>query len=469
MASSCLGHPTVPRGPAFIQLHRKRVGLLEVLIDRVNSSELLPESPLQFSILRIDEKIGAILGYVMAVAEFWGRVAFAAQHVPSGKLLAYRLIRHAQTSISNVLAVGITAAVKLRLVCHIFYKEIPAAMINAGLLAIEHRWLFFPFPNKSWLVEEYIYLEQKISLQHFYSLPTPLLPRICQLRAAQSLSMSRKLSNPTFANLAAQRHRTFTHAHKSDTNLIEAAAAYLVYLDFFIRLLGEKGAIDASEPMYFGNPLRNAILQDNFDLLAFLLDNGVDVNHGERGKGFSKTALQAAASTGRHRFIELLLHPRYGCRTSGRDFESAVLSAVFAGHLPIVRYLMEIADMVPTPEFCNRILLEAAKYGWEEIVKFALQMGADPNKSERCYGFQIPITAAARSGYAAVVRILLENGTVVARIGGRYSTVNAASRGGGWDGVIRVLLEYVSEGDVRDVMKWHQEFARWVGEKAGIS
>lgn len=95
--------------------------------------------------------------------------------------------------------------------------------------------------------------------------------------------------------------------HKSITNNVEAAAAHLGDLEFFTRLTSNPGDIDASENMYFGNPLRKAILQGHYELTKFLLEHGVNVNHGEWGKGFSGTALQAAASTGQRRFVDLIL------------------------------------------------------------------------------------------------------------------------------------------------------------------
>ncbi|KAH9207296.1 ankyrin repeat-containing domain protein [Leptodontidium sp. 2 PMI_412] len=365
-----------------------------------------------------------------------------------------------------VLAVGITAAVKLRLVCHTFNKEIPVAMLNARLLEMEHRWLFF-FPNKSWLVEEHIYRRTSSPNPGTENLSAAILlaantltsknmstqgreseheqdaikPYIRELSRAAAWNMgTRSILHYLQSNTSAEKK--YLH-HLSSTNLIEAAAAHLGDLDFFIKLVKEQGVIDASENVYFGNPLRSAILQDHFDLAVFLLDNGVDVNHGEWGKGFGKTALQAAASTGQHRFVELLLDPRYGCRTSGREFDSAVLDAVSAGHLPIMSYLMERANMVVTPEFCNRVLLEAAKYGREDIVKFALQMGADPNKGEGCNRWQVPITVAARYGYISIVRILLESGATV-KIGGRHDTMAAITRREGREGVRRVLREHMN-------------------------
>ncbi|KAH7319168.1 hypothetical protein BKA65DRAFT_513911 [Rhexocercosporidium sp. MPI-PUGE-AT-0058] len=155
--------------------------------------------------------------------------------------------------------------------------------------------------------------------------------------------------------------------HKRITNTVEAAATYVGDLDFFIRLINEQGVIDASENMYFGNPLRTAILQNHFHLAVFLLDNGVYVNHGKWGTGFGKTALQAAGATGQHRFVELLLYSWYGCHTSGREFDSAVLNAVSGGHLPVFRYFMERRNIDPTLEFCNRMLMEAAMNRREEM------------------------------------------------------------------------------------------------------
>ncbi|KAH6713305.1 ankyrin repeat-containing domain protein [Leptodontidium sp. MPI-SDFR-AT-0119] len=311
-----------------------------------------------------------------------------------------------------VMEVGLTAAVKLRLVCQkgTLNKEIPVAMLNARLLEIEHRWLFF-VPT---LVSKSI-SSQSLEAE---SWDAALEPYIRKLSHAAAWNMdTRSILHYIQPNTSTEQKYL---GHKSITNNVEAAAAHLGDLEFFTRLTSNPGDIDASENMYFGNPLRKAILQGHYELTKFLLEHGVNVNHGEWGKGFSGTALQAAASTGQRRFVDLIL------------------------------------------KFRNLILMEGAKNGRGDVVKFSLEMGAGVNEGEGRNCWQLPITEAARRGHAGIVRMLLENGAVV-RVYGRQSTIAAATRGSGWESVVRVLLEYMNEEDVKRSVELNENCARWIG------
>lgn len=114
------------------------------------------------------------------------------------------------------------------------------------------------------------------------------------------------------------------------------------------------------------------------------------------------------------------------------------------------------------PEFRNLILMEGAKNGRGDVVKFSLEMGAGVNEGEGRNCWQLPITEAARRGHAGIVRMLLENGAVV-RVYGRQSTIAATTRGSGWESVVRVLLEYMNEEDVKRSVELNENCARWIG------
>ena len=226
---------------------------------------------------------------------------------------------------------------------------------------------------------------------------------------------------------------------RSTTNHIVTAAAYLGDLEYITRL-AKGGEVDCSENVYFGNPLRCAVTQGHYELAKLLLDHGADVNHGGAGQGQGSTALQAAALTGREDIINLILDEKYRCHASGEDYDSAILKAASAGHLSVVQDLMKRVNVEPSQVLRNCILLAGAAHGHEMVVHFALQIGANPNTAEGRNCYHIPITDAARHGYDNVVKILLENGAIP-KLGGRQDTISIAARREHRK-TVQVLLEY---------------------------
>jgi ankyrin repeat protein len=336
----------------------------------------------------------------------------------------------------------------------LFNQEIPLAMCNSELLEIEHRRLR---RAPSWLVAEHVFRKTWAS-----DYGTKNLPAAIRL-AAQSLLRKttadpktaqedciRKLSKA--AVWAAMNTNSVLHLlvsgseedrlyldRRSTTNHVVAAAAYLGDREYITRL-ANGGEIDCSENIYFGNPLRCAVAQGHYELAKILLDHGADVNHGGAGKGQGSTALQAAAVAGREDIINLILDEKYRCHTSGNDYDRAILEAASAGHLSVVQDLMKRVNMDPSQVLRNCLLLKGSAHGHENVVLFALQIGANPNTAETCNSFHIPITDAANHGYDSIVKILLENGAIP-KLGGRQDTISKAARREHRK-TVQVLLEY---------------------------
>lgn len=314
-------------------------------------------------------------------------------------------------------------------------------MCNAKLLEIPHKWLHF-VPHGSWLVVEHIFRKTWTANHGSGNLPAAIR------QATRALIMETSLDHETpsdyetkeencvriLCNAAARKMATRSILYYLDseteqgeryegpnctTNHLVSAAACLGDLKFFIRLSSE-GTIDSSENIYFGNPLRCAVDHGNYELTRFLLNNGVDVN---MTSGYRRTVLELAAFAGQKDFTHLILNPKYNCDTSGEDYEYAILRASAGGHLEIVQLLIEHVNKELTQLFRNRLLFEAAKHGQDEVVVWALQIGADPNNCERCNGWSVPITAAAARGYYKVIQILLENGAIPKPNGGRMRTL----------------------------------------------
>ncbi|KAK0117990.1 hypothetical protein ONS95_012301 [Cadophora gregata] len=362
----------------------------------------------------------------------------------------------------TVQLVGLTNAVRLRLVCKTFDREIPVAMCNTRLLESGHPRTVL-FPSNSWLVQEHIFRETWGKRQRNNNLPAALFlaaetltPKACKNPKSEQEQLIRKLCRAAVLNLhtlevlsylkpgAEQKEAKLRH--HSSNNHVASAAAYLGDFNYFKDLIGQNQEIDSAESNYFGNPLRCAILQGHFDLVKFMLDHNVDVNYPALGKGLGSTALCVAASTGRQDCVELLLDPKYNCDTSTLILKYAILGAASAGHLEIVKILLRRSDEDPKPVSLNRILWEGCRCGQENIVQFALQLGADPNKKEEACG-GLPLKAALRRNRADVTKTLLKNGAVLQDFDILY-----ANRPGLSDNTVRVLYEFAEpEHLIREV------------------
>lgn len=260
-----------------------------------------------------------------------------------------------------------------------FDRDIPVAMCNARILESGHRRVW-RVPKTSWLVEEHIFRETSRKQPQHANLPAAIILATNTLTPKESGNSEfdkeqivRKLSRAAACELdirailsylkpEAEQKEIYLR-HKSTTNHVVSAAAYLGDLSFFEKLYPQHENIDSSENIYFGNPLRCAILQGHLDLVRFMLDQNVDVNKAGSGTGFGSTALEAAASSGRRDLVDLILEPEYGCTISGENFENAVLEAASAGHLTMVRHLIQRFAMDVTLELSNHPLMEACKRG----------------------------------------------------------------------------------------------------------
>ncbi|PVH81486.1 ankyrin [Cadophora sp. DSE1049] len=391
----------------------------------------------------------------------------------------------------TVQVVGLTESVKLRLVCsaylsrnlfetrlsnwqvETFDREIPMAMCNTRILESQHRRTMF-FPPNSWLVEEHIFRETWVKQDRNNNLPAAILLAAETLapKTSKSLEFDKeqivrklcraaalKLNMPDILScLEPGAEQKVVHLRRRSTsNHIVSAAAYLGDLDFFVALIAQNQRIDSSENIYFGNPLCCAILQGHFDLVKFMLDHNVNVNQSVLGAGNGATALRAAASTGRQDLVNLLLEPRYNCNTSGEDLEDAVLGAASAGHLPIVQNLLQRFDADPPLEFLNKILFAGCRFGHDNIVLFALQLGSDPNKEGRFSDWQWPLSVAAERCHTPVIKTLLNNGAVLS-IGGKYDTISkAGGRRRLSDEVVRALYEFAEPSNWARAVKFHED------------
>ena len=184
------------------------------------------------------------------------------------------------------------------------------------------------------------------------------------------------------------------------------------------------------------------------DMRRILLCGLVNVNASQKcGSWGTKTPLYSAAGDGRIDLVAMLLDakadPNKGAEQSGRISESPLRTAVYHNHYGVSKLLLKrgaILNMKRSPlcwlhKKCHakmvKLLLDygadlnqhdeegctplsrAAYHGRADMMKRLLDAGAEPEKTEKCFGKDsgdTPLHTAAGWGNKATIQILLERG-----------------------------------------------------------
>ena len=158
----------------------------------------------------------------------------------------------------------------------------------------------------------------------------------------------------------------------------------------------------------------NAVKNGYVDIVRMLLDRR-EVRIDSKGE-YKRTALNEAASGGHAAVVNLLLDRAVGLG-KGTEGSIALMEAAKGGYLETVKILCRYGEINPNfqDEDGNTVLCHAAqlcdkwtrKENGEEMVKFLLDSGADPNLPRKGGS---PLHEAALRGYENVARLLLEHG-----------------------------------------------------------
>jgi len=220
------------------------------------------------------------------------------------------------------------------------------------------------------------------------------------------------------------------------------------------RALADAGAkLDVRGGEYRTTPLGNAVLQEDIDLVRYLLRKGADVNMRSKtnsspanyavGKGnleilkMLKSAgadldglegeddaslLIIAAATDNQDILEYLLAQKVDVNKQDAKGRTAMSTASFAGYLEIVKSLVrsgaDLDTLYGPDEFSA--LAAAVLQGHTDIALFLIQSGAEVN-SKSTRGFTAAHNAA-QEGNIVVLKALAEAGADLDVKGGDYQT-----------------------------------------------
>lgn len=237
------------------------------------------------------------------------------------------------------------------------------------------------------------------------------------------------------ALLVAQRGRMYSHLSQQVPRGVTGLhlGAYFGCEDLVSALLDNSPAdgINAIDS-YGGTPLAYAAAQGHSKVVSSLLEKGAKINLKDK---FNQTPLLWATWRKHETTVQLLLEKgacidaKYLCGQK-RSSQEEILRFLFGTHT---------SNVSQDPENSYRILLQAVRGGYEDIVRHLLHMGADL-KTKDADG-QTPLLLAAESGNAAIVRLLLRESVDIdgKSIHGQTPLSRAAAKG--YETIARILLD----------------------------
>jgi hypothetical protein len=185
------------------------------------------------------------------------------------------------------------------------------------------------------------------------------------------------------------------------------------------------------ESPYFGRPLNLAARWGHMEILRFLLRRNANTQALQRsvmfywgreggvwgtyGSYYSShgSALRAASLAGHIDIVRILMEPKYRISYVG-EFYEVLLAAGRAGHVHIIRVLLEMADGLDLQQEGRwfYLLLEACKHGRPDVAEMVLaENRVDVNRElTGQQKYRSPIQFVSWMGHASTLRVLINHG-----------------------------------------------------------
>lgn len=194
------------------------------------------------------------------------------------------------------------------------------------------------------------------------------------------------------------------------------------------------------------SPLYYASILGLLDTTRALINSGVDIS--AQGGSYGN-ALQAAASSGEERVVQLLLDSGANVNARGGYSGNALQAAASSGNETVVQLLLDAGAHVNTQGGRYGNALQASTTGRSEtMTRLLLDAGAKVNAQGGYYG--TALQAAADSGSEIAIQLLLAAGADVNAQGGKHgSSLHAAIRRGNMS-AIHLLLDAGADVNVQE-------------------
>jgi len=169
--------------------------------------------------------------------------------------------------------------------------------------------------------------------------------------------------------------------------------------------------------------LNQAMRQDQNPIVKALVDAGADVNMSD---GYDIYPIQYASGLGDEELVKMLIDAKADVHARHEIRNDALTMALHGHHKAVVKLLVDTGANVNTRDQSDRSALQfASRGGDEELVRMLIMAGADVNApGSESSGHAL--LAAAESGHAAIVELLLDKG---AEIDAQHSRWGSALHG----------------------------------------
>ena len=188
---------------------------------------------------------------------------------------------------------------------------------------------------------------------------------------------------------------------------------------------------------------------ERMEIVKLLIDNGADLNI----TNYGKTALMYAAWNGSTEVVKTLIEIGANINIQNDNGDTALILAARRGLTEIVKILVENgADMNIKDKYGWTALMHAAWNGSTEVVKFLIDNGADLNHKNN--GGWTALMYASRYGYTEVVKLFIDNGADMnhkSNVGG--TALICAAREGRTE-VVKLLIDNGADMNIKDVDGW---------------
>ncbi|KAJ5166670.1 uncharacterized protein N7482_005451 [Penicillium canariense] len=203
------------------------------------------------------------------------------------------------------------------------------------------------------------------------------------------------------------------------------------------KLLRKKGANWGAHSPYETTALIEAASCGRVRFVEWLLHEGAKIEATEHESG---EALQLAPLGGNQSVVEILLGAGTEINSRSGKFGNALQAAAWKGHTKIVRMLLDAhADVNAQGGEFGNALQAAALGGSIEIVQMLLDAHADVNAQGGEFGNALQ--AAAWKGHTKIVRMLLDAHADVNAQGGEFGNALQAAALGGSIEIVQMLLD----------------------------
>lgn len=208
------------------------------------------------------------------------------------------------------------------------------------------------------------------------------------------------------------------------------AALRLENNEIFNTILENKDRIDLDPVDLLQKPLWHAVLLNNGDAVAMLIEAGASIVVFDDN---DETLLMWAAKNG-HASVVTALIKREDCpdiNFSSEDNETALILAAADNHLDVVRVLINAGAKINFgADEGMSALMYAVHRGHEQVVQLLLDNNADINVYEPNSGLSCLMVAIQRN-YSSIAKILIQNNANVEHkdVQGRTALTHAAKKG----------------------------------------